>query len=468
MASFAKIYPDGIQRSSVKNAIATFERSLVTPNSRFDRYLRGDQGAIDDEEKEGYRLFKVYGCASCHQGAGVGGNMYATFGVLSDYFADRERVTRTDLGRFNVTRKEEDRHRFKVPGLRNVALHRTLLPQRLGLHPRSGRECDGQVSTRPADPGGRHQPHRAVPANAHRRIPGEAAEMKTYAKPLLFGSVLVVILSLLYWNTRAEGRNHYLEMVGRLRYIRQTDAVLNQDILKSSSGALGNYDSLNLGLASLRESGEVSTPSRRLTTAAPRSNYRPTWTSSSPPSTRRSGSSRSSPRETRSSRIRSTTCRSPPRALAKPPTRPAACSLGETANAFLGEILLYTLTGHPGQVARLEVQIDALRKTAAGLTASRGARLTLLANHGRVIIRQKPQVDSLVARLLAVPIPQCSNDLHEIYQRANERELDRAAIVQTGLYLFSVVLVSVMVNAMRRLASAPRRSSWPTRTSSDA
>lgn len=122
VASFASLYPAGIDSSSIKDAIATFERSLVTPDSRFDRYLRGDMDAIDVVEKEGYRLFKVYGCASCHQGAGVGGNMYARFGVMANYFADRGKVTREDLGRFNVTGKEKDRYRFKVPGLRNVAL----------------------------------------------------------------------------------------------------------------------------------------------------------------------------------------------------------------------------------------------------------------------------------------------------------------------------------------------------------
>lgn len=122
VATFAQFYPDGIQSSSVKDAIATFERSLLTPNSRFDRYLRGDVNAINEEEKEGYQLFKTYGCVSCHQGAGVGGNMYATFGAMADYFADHEPITRVDLGRFNVTGKESDRHRFKVPSLRNVAL----------------------------------------------------------------------------------------------------------------------------------------------------------------------------------------------------------------------------------------------------------------------------------------------------------------------------------------------------------
>lgn len=72
--------------------------------------------------KEGYRLFKSYGCASCHQGVGVGRNMFQRFGVMGDYFADRGNPSKADLDRFNVTGNEADRHLFKVPGLRNVAL----------------------------------------------------------------------------------------------------------------------------------------------------------------------------------------------------------------------------------------------------------------------------------------------------------------------------------------------------------
>jgi cytochrome c peroxidase len=121
---FARAYPpDGIRRDSITSAIATFERSLLTPNSRFDRFLGNEQAALTAEEKEGYHLFLEYGCASCHQGVLIGGNMFQTFGVMADYFVDRDKkVTRADLGRFNVTGRASDRYRFKVPSLRNVAL----------------------------------------------------------------------------------------------------------------------------------------------------------------------------------------------------------------------------------------------------------------------------------------------------------------------------------------------------------
>ena len=120
VAEFRRLYRDGLTADNLLDALATFERSLVTVNSRFDRYLQGDRQALSRLEEEGYRRFAEYGCISCHQGMLIGGNMFQKFGVLGDYFAGRS-VSEADLGRFNVTGREEDRHVFKVPSLRNVA-----------------------------------------------------------------------------------------------------------------------------------------------------------------------------------------------------------------------------------------------------------------------------------------------------------------------------------------------------------
>jgi cytochrome c peroxidase len=121
-SAFSALYPDGIAPKNVRDAIASFERSLATPNSRFDRFLRGEHAALSETEREGYRLFKRIGCVSCHQGMGIGGNVYQKLGIMEDYFAQRGQVTAADFGRFNVTQREEDRFFFKVPSLRNVAL----------------------------------------------------------------------------------------------------------------------------------------------------------------------------------------------------------------------------------------------------------------------------------------------------------------------------------------------------------
>ena len=122
LSAFQEIFADGVQPANIKTAIAEFERSLTTPNSRFDRFLRGEDTVLTADEKEGYGKFKAFGCASCHQGVNVGGNMFETLGAMADYFGERGHVTKADYGRFNVTGREEDRFVFKVASLRNVAL----------------------------------------------------------------------------------------------------------------------------------------------------------------------------------------------------------------------------------------------------------------------------------------------------------------------------------------------------------
>ena len=121
--AFKAVYPDGWSEANITDAIAQFEHTLITPNSRFDRYLKGDAEAITAEELEGYNLFKKYNCATCHVGPILGGQSYELMGQYADYFAARgTELTVEDNGRFKETSIERDRHRFKVPGLRNVAL----------------------------------------------------------------------------------------------------------------------------------------------------------------------------------------------------------------------------------------------------------------------------------------------------------------------------------------------------------
>lgn len=119
---FAALYPAGIGRETVKDAIATFERALTTPNAKFDRFLRGDKDALSGDEFAGYLLFKKSGCISCHQGVNVGGNMYERLGLVANYFEQRGKVEKVDFGRYNLTGREEHRYEFRVPSLRNVAL----------------------------------------------------------------------------------------------------------------------------------------------------------------------------------------------------------------------------------------------------------------------------------------------------------------------------------------------------------
>lgn len=119
--AFTAVYPDGLTEANITDAIEEFERTLITPNSRFDKWLRGDNEAITADELAGYELFKRYDCATCHVGPNLGGQSYELMGLRRHYFADRGlELTVEDNGRFKETQLERDRHRFKVPGLRNV------------------------------------------------------------------------------------------------------------------------------------------------------------------------------------------------------------------------------------------------------------------------------------------------------------------------------------------------------------
>jgi len=108
---------DEITIDEVTQAIAEFERTLVTPNSRFDQWLLGDQQAITANELAGYELFKQSGCVACHNGPAVGGSSFQKMGVVEPY-----QTSNPAEGLSGVTHNDADRFKFKVPTLRNVTM----------------------------------------------------------------------------------------------------------------------------------------------------------------------------------------------------------------------------------------------------------------------------------------------------------------------------------------------------------
>ncbi len=117
-AEFRKVYKsDEISIEKITDAIAAFEETLVTPNARFDKWLKGNKKALTKTELAGYTLFKESGCIACHNGPAVGGNSFQKMGVVEPYKTAHEAI-----GRAAVTGKDDDRFNFKVPTLRNVEL----------------------------------------------------------------------------------------------------------------------------------------------------------------------------------------------------------------------------------------------------------------------------------------------------------------------------------------------------------
>lgn len=121
MAEYRAVYGGDLLPANLLEAIAEFEKSLVTTGSRLDKYLAGETQALTAEEKQGHDLFLARGCAGCHPGRLLGGRSFEKMGRQEDYFARRGNPGKADDGRFNVTKLVRDRRRFKVPTLRNIA-----------------------------------------------------------------------------------------------------------------------------------------------------------------------------------------------------------------------------------------------------------------------------------------------------------------------------------------------------------
>jgi len=118
VSAFKKAFgSDQIDIDKVTKAIAAFEETLVTPNSRFDQWLKGNKKALTEQELAGYRLFKDSGCVACHNGPAVGGNSFQKMGLVEPY-----KATSSAEGRSAVTGQDADRFNFKVPTLRNVEM----------------------------------------------------------------------------------------------------------------------------------------------------------------------------------------------------------------------------------------------------------------------------------------------------------------------------------------------------------
>ncbi|MDQ3058425.1 MAG: cytochrome-c peroxidase [Pseudomonadota bacterium] len=118
VGEFKKVFGhDKLTIEEVTSAIAAFEDTLVTPNSRFDQWLKGNKKALKPQELAGYQLFKVNGCVACHNGPNLGGNSFQKMGVVEPF-----KTSNPAEGRVAVTGKDADRFNFKVPTLRNVEL----------------------------------------------------------------------------------------------------------------------------------------------------------------------------------------------------------------------------------------------------------------------------------------------------------------------------------------------------------
>ena len=119
--AFERVFPAGWSGNNIARALADFQRSLVTPNAPFDRFLSGEKEAMEPSAIRGYNKFLEYGCSTCHEGPTIGGKRFQKIGKMENFFKGRE-PNDSDLGLFNISKRQSDRFKFRVPSLRNVAL----------------------------------------------------------------------------------------------------------------------------------------------------------------------------------------------------------------------------------------------------------------------------------------------------------------------------------------------------------
>ena len=276
---FRSAYGRTARREDVLDALAAFQRSLVTPDARFDRYLGGDGAELTPDERRGYELFTSYGCISCHQGANIGGNLFQRFGVFADPFAEREPAPRPISGASPSPDREADRHVFRVPSLRNVAVTAPYLHDgsvatldevvaimgrsQLGIElPRQDidsivdflHSADGRVSGAIAR-GRRGKTSRDTPVRHRCRAGRRAATRPDHSRPA----------------GRHAGRRRHERTLEAMRTLALSEAALQRDILRTRAGLLRNYDPLVRSVddlvhaaASLQEAGTAATGNARV------------------------------------------------------------------------------------------------------------------------------------------------------------------------------------------------------------
>jgi len=128
--AFKKVFgKNGLTIDNVAKAIATYERTLLTHNSTFDRWLKGDNKAISESAKRGALLAKTVGCVTCHSGVNYNGpdlemgeGFYQKFPLIEGSEYDDKYDLLSDLGRYEVTKEDFDKNKWRVPTWRNVAL----------------------------------------------------------------------------------------------------------------------------------------------------------------------------------------------------------------------------------------------------------------------------------------------------------------------------------------------------------
>lgn len=447
---FVTLYGAAPDRTDVLDALAIFQRSLITPNARFDRHLKGERDAITADEEHGYQLFKAYGCIACHQGANVGGNLFQKFGIFRIPFAGQQNVTQADLGHYRRRERPPCLPRSQPAQCRGDG---AVFPRRPYRFARRRSEDHGAEPARPGTRPARCRPHRQVPCDADGRISRPAVDQRSRSSaamkslPILAPVVacLLIVLTFLLMQGAAPDAARHERTLDALRTVILYNAALQRDVLRARAGLLRSYDPLVRSIENLNKA------TRTLPAA----------------------------RDVASGEARADIDRRIAEVIAAVRDEETLVEAFKSDNALLQNSLNYfnymsgRLTTEGDGLRAVEIgalmvamsrfisdpQPEAARAVTASLDrlarpsvdAVSASDVRSLVSHGRLIVSRLPAVDDLVSRLQTAPTSERARALQDLYLDVHGRAAARAARFQTLLYVAALVLVGYVAYLFARL-----------------
>ena len=252
---FFRVYGDGsVTYERVIDAIVEFEKALVTPDSPFDRYLRGE-AQLPPQALEGYRLFKELGCITCHNGINIGSNSFQKMGLMRPYVHDDSYPDR-----YALTKRERHKNVFKVPTLRNVALTAPYFHRRVGRYAERCRYGDGALQSRNGSQSGSGGCAGGLLADPDGPGAGDTAAMKriNFKAVASFATGIVSIFLLLFFYLQQRNFDEeYKDIRSRFHLMDSAYHHLNHEVLQTSLYAYNNQDDIYRALQELIETNEA-------------------------------------------------------------------------------------------------------------------------------------------------------------------------------------------------------------------
>ena len=437
---FRDAYGRGPDAAAVLDAIATYERSLVTPGSRFDRWLAGEADAITPEELSGYQVFKSLGCITCHQGVNVGGNLFQRHGIFHPLGSPEPVLLR-------------------VPSLRNVRNHSTLFPRRQRANVAGGCEDDGYGPTRSCADRTANRRHRRIPQHADGHLPrsvGATSQCHVARRPrvpmrnlpgVLGFSLLLALLTWLLLRGIDTNAPAYAMTLRAFDDYALAEASLHRDVLQARAGLLRDYDSFVSAVQAMQDAvnrlrshaqteGLDAGPVDRLAAAVVQQEDL-------------------MERFKTSNALLQNSLSYVGLLSTSPAFRANDAQLASAADALAAAVLYVSRDTSNDALKTLQERIDRFAEQAATVGPDAEVARAMLA-HARLLYEQLPAIDETLKSFIAVPSRQPSTETRALFSRHRSMVEAVEQRFRLLLYLVSLLLLIMLVLLGLRLRAPCR------------